>query len=258
VENLLIDWRKGIAADVHIDVDMVPPRGGTLQNAVCIVIDVLRATSTIVTLFERGARLVYPVRSLNAARRLARQTGFCTVGEKDAVPVADFDYYNSPAELVHGNYAGQGFVISSTNGTIALVRTANNPLVLCGSLLNASACCEAAFQYAVNAGLPIHLVCSGNFGEFALDDFVCAGRLVQILAAKASRDGKSIHLTEPALAADKIGAGYPDAAAAFRLSSGMRLLQLGRSADIEYCARLDQSSLVPVITNRSPITIERY
>ena len=251
----MIDWRKDTHTDMQVDVDLVPPRAGALRDAVCIVIDVLRATSTIVTLFERGARQVLPVASLSAARRLASETGFATVGEKDGCPVSDFNYYNSPAELAKGSYAGKSLIIASTNGTAALVRTANNSMVLCGSLLNASACCEAAFQHAVKAGLPIHLVCSGNFGEFALDDFVCAGRMVSILAGAAAREGKSVHLTEPALAAEKTAAGYPDPTAAFRLSSGKLLLQLGRPADIEFCAQVDWTGVVPLITRRDPIPI---
>lgn len=232
------------------------PAALTAPAAVCVVLDVLRASSTLVTLLARGAAPVYVAASVEAARALAatRRPRPLLCGEVGGIPPPDFDAGNSPSQFAARPLAGQAVVLATSNGTRALARWAAAPCVLVGCLLNATAAARHAWRQACALGGDLALVCAGDDGgaTFALEDALAAGYLVDrlLVAEGVARE----RLDDAALAAWRLWSAYAaadPATAAHRAlaeaAHGRELAALGFAADLAYCARLDALPLVPVL-----------
>ena len=150
--------------------------GAVLQDHTAVVVDVLRASSTIVAALAAGAHAIYPVVSTEEAIKLATSLGredALLAGERRGLKVEGFDLGNSPREFTPETVGGKRVVMSTTNGTRALVAVAGAERVLVASFLNLSAvaaACADAERLAV--------VCAGREGRFSIDDAVCAGMLL--------------------------------------------------------------------------------
>ena len=153
-----------------------------------IVVDVLRATSTISQALASGYERVYCCREVDEARALRDQLGEGLLGgEREAVRIEGFDVGASPREFL-GEPRARSVIFSTTNGTRAILETASRAdEVLLGSLLNLDAVAAAARE----RGEDVVIVCAGFQGRFALDDAYCAGRIVQLLGAERSDAAKS-------------------------------------------------------------------
>ena len=234
-----------------LDVAFDPAGAGRWRNTVTVLVDVLRATSSLVTLFERGCSGVIPVGSLAAARRLARSHGYSLAGERNGLTPAGFRWNNSPAELAQADFAGEEVVLTTTNGTAALRWLRNAPGVLAGSLLNGPACAARALAVAGEQGGDVGIACAGRGRRFALDDALCAGYLVEMALRAAPHELKT---TDAARAARQLWLGNrEDVAGAFRLSaSGQRLAEIGLEADVLFCARMGVSEAVPELRRGLP------
>ena len=212
-----------------------------------LVIDVLRATTTIATLFARGLADLLAFDSIEAARERARAEGRILVG---GLPSEGFDYGNSPAEVATLELKGQGAALFTTNGTRALCASAGRGEVVAVSFANASAAVRWAVGYE-----RVALVCAGNSGSrrFALEDFAAAARLVQLIAQEspglelgdAARLAAGATGKEDSIAPDH--SRRPDRST--RLVAGAydarRLRALGLDADIAFAAREDTSRAAP-------------
>src|SRR5438105_4132457 len=143
-----------------------------------VVVDVLRATSTIAQALASGYRRVLCCSELDDARALRRELPDSLVGgERNAVRIEDFDVGASPREFLEAR--AETLILSTTNGTRAILETARRcDRVVLGSLLNLSAVARAA------AGDDVVVVCAGFQSVFALDDAYCAGRIVQLLGVE--------------------------------------------------------------------------
>lgn len=246
---------------MRIDVALTPGEAGTGRGAVCVVVDVLRASSSIVTLLDRGAATVIPVATVEEARRLARANGLLVAGEERSVTPADFDLGNRPAEIARADLGGRDVVFVSRNGTVVLGGLPDARAVLVGCLLNATACCQAALGLAQRdrpAGGAVRIVCAGRDGGFVMDDAVAAGELVERLAGLAAAGGGRLTLGDGAAAARRLRGSYPDPVSGLRDSASGRLVsRLGLEEDIDYSARTDLSRSVPVLVPAEPPRIER-
>jgi 2-phosphosulfolactate phosphatase len=236
-----------------LDVAFLPSEARSLANTVCIVVDVLRASSTIVTLFERGCPRVLLAKSVSEGRRMARAGGHLLAGERNGLPPAGFDLGNSPAELKDLDLTGRSVVLTTSNGTAALQRVSGAPGVLVGCPLNALACCSAALTLARGAGADLTVVCAGRQRRFALDDAGCAGFLVETLCEMGSG---LVSLTDAAQCARRLWLSYGDAERVFRDSaSGRRVLEIGHAEDLALCARVDGSAIVPRLAPGRPLCL---
>ena len=161
-----------------------------------VVIDVLRATSTIAQALASGYERVLCVAEIDEARALRAELPDSVVGgERNAVRIDGFDVGASPREILEP--LARTLVLSTTNGTRTIVTAATRcDLVLLGSLLNL----DAIAKEVRARGEDVAILCAGFKGAFALDDAYCAGRLVQAL------DGER---TDAALAAELVAAAYP-------------------------------------------------
>ena len=220
--------------------------GHVLQDHAAIVIDVLRASSTIVAALAAGAQSIYPVVSTEEAIKLATLLGrrdALLTGERKGLKVEGFDLGNSPREFTPDTVGGKRVVMCTTNGTRALVVAAEAERVLVASFLNLSAVARA-----VTAAERVAVVCAGRQGRFSIDDGICAGMLLARLAESGTGALELDDAGRAALAlAEAFGAdpGFLSGTAA-----GHALTDIGFGEDIAWCARVDVLDVVPELRDR--------
>jgi 2-phosphosulfolactate phosphatase len=216
------------------------------EAAVAIVVDVLRAGTTIVAALEAGYRRVLCVQDLDDARERARRLGDGAVlaGERECVKPEGFRLGNSPRDLA-GPPLGESLVLTTTNGTKAIVSAAARAeTVFVGSLWNLEACVAAAARAAQAAAGDVVIRCAGVRGEFALDDAYTAGRYVQELAGRLDGAERS----DAARAAEAVAAAYETPYAAFAASQSARnLFAVDMGEDVRACARVGLAEAVPQV-----------
>jgi 2-phosphosulfolactate phosphatase len=196
-----------------------------------IVVDVVRATSSIPQALAAGYERILCCAEIDQARALRAELGDEAVvgGEREGVVVGGFDVGASPREFAQAPKA-RTLILTTTNGTrTILTAAARCEVVLLGSLLNLSAVVDAARA----AGGDVAILCSGFKGAFALDDAYCAGRYVQALAGERS---------DAAIAAGVVAAHWPTPLAGLNART---YGPPGLEADIEYCAQVDLLTTVP-------------
>jgi 2-phosphosulfolactate phosphatase len=234
---------------VHLLPELAGPE--RLAGAVAVVIDVLRATTTIVHALAAGCCAVRPCACVDEARQLAGQMRAGKVilaGERDGLPLPGFDAGNSPGEFTAARCRGTTLVLTTTNGTKAILLAAAAERTLVAAFVNFSAVCEQLRQEA----RPIHVLCAGNAGEVALEDTLLAGALVDWLC-----DGGEVRLNDGArLAWDCFEHHGRVLDGALALSAGgARLRELGYDDDVRAAGRVDQFALVPEV-RREPLRVE--
>jgi 2-phosphosulfolactate phosphatase len=220
---------------MRVDVAFTPAEAR--RAPVTIVVDVLRATSTIAQALASGYRRVLCCGEIEEARELReRFDGAVLAGERRAEPIAGFDLGNSPREVTEPR--GETLVLTTTNGTRAIVAAAANAeVVLIGSLLNLEAVAAAAGR---EAGGNVEIVCAGVEGRFTLDDAYCAGRLAALLEGERSDSAET---------AVRLAASFEGAEEALRAAENPRLEALGD--DIVWCGRESVLEVVPRLAGLS-------
>jgi 2-phosphosulfolactate phosphatase len=218
---------------VQVHVAFTPDEGGAAPTG--IVIDVIRATSTICQALDSGYERVYCTAEIEEARQLRERLGEGVLGgERSAVRIPGFDLGNSPREYLEP--AGETLILSTTNGTRAVVAAAERcERVLVASLLNLAAVVEEARRTGEDAVV----VCAGVQGTLALDDAFVAGRISELLGWRR---------TDAAEAAVRLAGTWGGADEAFRASkSGRNLLENAPELeeDIPFCARESVLGVVP-------------
>ncbi len=227
-----------------LDVAAVPALASTrAPSATVVVIDVLRATSSIVTALDNGAAGIAPVRDADeaivVARRLGRERALLC-GERDSRLIAGFDLDNSPASYTRARVAGKTLVFTTTNGTRALIEAARgNSTVYCAALLNRAAIVERLADAAGDA----RLLCAGSEGALSFEDMLCAGAIVEALA----RRDRHLAISDAArVAATVYGANAKRLTTAIASGTHARaLVAAGFAADVAACAKIDVSRCVP-------------
>lgn len=278
--------QRWLSVDVALVPSFLPRDAAHRAGTVYIVVDVIRATTTLSVLFERGCRRVLVASGIEAARRAREDAapGALLAGEAGGLAPAGFDFGNSPRELAAAAIAGRELIFATTNGTRALRACLGGRAILAGAFRNADAVAARAVAAAlVNASGPnapdatlrpepahtnsdtgaseadlgearpdIVIVCSGRGDLPAYDDTLCAGYLVQRLVARADKVGASMTLCE--------GARIARACAHVALSSGTirdalsvadaarAIERVGLGDDLQSCADLDASTVVPAVT----------
>ena len=206
------------------EIALLPQRD--LSTTTCVVFDILRATTSMITALEHGAAEIHPVRTIEDALALkARMPHAVLGGERHGELIAGFDVGNAPHEYVA--MAGRTIITTTTNGTIALRACEGAQRVLVGALLNLD-----ALAAALLAEKPEHvlLVCAGTFADLALEDAYAAGALIAQLDQP--------RLTDAAHTALAVALRFPAPLDALRAAkNGRALAEKGRGAEVEWCAR---------------------
>jgi 2-phosphosulfolactate phosphatase len=236
---------------MKLDVAFLPSLLREPGRYVCVVVDVLRASSSLVVLLERGVEEVFLAPSIGRARRLARERPhYLLCGERGGLPPRGFDHGNSPTEFMGLELGGRRAILCTSNGTKALAQAAAAPLVLVGALLNAAAAGRSAAEAAAAQGLGVAVVCAGDEGgtAFSLEDALGAGAIVDAVVG-LGREAPRLELSDAALAAlTMYRAHQGQEQAALRASSHARDLEaLGQGEDLSFCARRDRLTLVPYL-----------
>ena len=199
-----------------------------------VVVDVLRATSTMTQALAAGYGRVLCCSEVEEARAVATAEGGAVLGgERKTMKIDGFDFGNSPREFLEP--AAETLVLTTTNGTrLLLAAAARCQLVLVGSLLNLEAVADAAREKGVE---DVAVLCAGVKGELALDDAYCAGRIAEALGGEPA---------DSAAAAIRLARSFATAEEGLSSSQSARNLHAsGLDADIAYCARESVLSTVP-------------
>lgn len=206
-----------------------------------VVIDVLRATSTIITAFQNGVKEIIPVASVEFAVKVSGgmfggHTLLC--GERNTKKIEGFALGNSPLEYSKENVEGKSVVFYTTNGSKAIVKAKFSEHLLIASYLNMNAIAE----HILKIGNDVEILCAGRNGNFSFEDIACAGRLVNVLKNK----NKKIELTD----SSKVAAVICDHAdkdlsdALKQTEHGKLLHENGFEDDLEYCAKTDITDVI--------------
>ncbi|WNQ09407.1 2-phosphosulfolactate phosphatase [Paenibacillus aurantius] len=216
-------------------------RSDEFVHKTAVIIDVLRATSNMVTALAFGSSGVAPVETVQQAVSVRREEDLLG-GERNCRRIPGFDLGNSPFEYMESYISGRRVVMTTTNGTRAIQKSLKARHVLAASLLNARACAEAVWELRKD----VMVLCSGTQDNFSLEDGLGAGFLLQELAVLA--DGK-LELNDFGKAMLECSLSLKDRLEETLLAcaNGVRLTKLGYRDDVLYCARLNQYNLVPVL-----------
>jgi 2-phosphosulfolactate phosphatase len=212
------------------------------DDASVVVVDILRATSTITTAFMNGATAIVPASSPDEARASHdKQPGMLLGGERQGVLIDGFDMGNSPREYTRAAVEGREIAFTTTNGTRLMRALSSSEPLYVGSYLNLSRVCGAV----VADGGDALVACAGTHGAFTLDDALFAGACVAHMA------GAFDELTDTALAAKAMWdvMGSDVVAATCATHHGGILMDLGFGADIEFCGQIDLTDVLPVLSD---------
>jgi 2-phosphosulfolactate phosphatase len=216
-----------------------------LSRTTAVVFDVLRATSTMITGLEYGVERFLPVETVEAARaRRALDPKVLLAGERGGLPLEGFDLGNSPAEFKE--IRGKSVVLTTTNGTVALHRVRHAKRVYVGALLNLDALAQVLDG---EDSTDVLLVCSGTGEEFAIEDAIAAGGLVDRIPHNSLSDAallvKSLYRE----------AGSDPASYLRRSRNGRALAGIGKEQDVEECARVSVSKTVGVMQDDAVVRL---
>jgi 2-phosphosulfolactate phosphatase len=233
---------------LRIDVSLLPGQDLDAAGSLFVVVDVLRASSSIVTLMERGVSRVVVAAGIEEARELSqRLPDHLLCGERGGLPPQGFHYGNSPVEFTHTNLEGKGAILATSNGTRLLAALAEAPIVVVGSLLNRTACARAVLASAREQGLDISVACSAAYGgsTFVLEDALGAAAILDAAIAEdatlevsdAARFARDAFLTASSDLSDAVASSY----------HARELTEAGFAEDVAYCSRMDVSQIVPLL-----------
>lgn len=235
-----------------------------LAGGAVVVIDVLRATTTIIHAVAAGVREVIPCLEIEEARRVAAGFPAGTAllgGERGGVKIEGFDLGNSPEEYNHASVGGKTVVLTTTNGTRAMMLCRQAQRVLIGAFVNASAIARSLAREE-----RVHLLCAGTDGKITREDVLLGGRVVHCLLRELAEDkpeqndacriARQCYQNLLAIVGIDLSAGanarFEEIAALtqeLRHSYGARnLIEVGLGQDIEVAAQVDRFDVVPELS----------
>ena len=235
-------------------------RDRDLSRATCVVFDILRATTTMVTALANGAQALIPVEEIHEAIEWkTRQPDILLGGERNGMRIdasltgcLDFDLGNSPAEYARHRVEGKTIVMTTTNGTRALRACRDAQVVYVGSFLNLR---TTALRILQDPPETLYLVCSGTGDQPALEDVLAAGALCEKIWAPYSR---TLPADGPEMARRLYGfLGANLYEAMLSTSNGRRLLSLPNlREDVARCVQRETAPLVAIMDHQGVVRAE--
>jgi len=212
-----------------------------INSSIVVIIDVLRATSTINAALRNGAKSIIPVDSVTRCIELGRQIGGITAGERDGKIAEGLEHGNSPFEYPEEFISGKNLVLTTTNGTrllqMALEKGARE--IITGSFTNLSAVCD----HLIAMKLPVILGCAAWKDRVNLEDTLFAGAVISTIGEHFSINCDSSHLAATLYEKGKkdlFGFMQKNDASHFH-----RLMNFGLEKDIRYCLTIDADNVLP-------------
>ncbi|ESY17757.1 2-phosphosulfolactate phosphatase [Mesorhizobium sp. LNJC391B00] len=239
---------------MKIKVAFLPTSPMAIAGDVCIVVDVIRATTALVGLFDAGSDRVF-VGGLRSDARKARaavgENGVICAELDDGSTPLGFDHEPSPSLLSRLDLTGRSAMLATANGTPAILAAVREgaALILLGSLRNLNAVARRALAEASSRNADITIICSGQLrnSRVAIEDSYCAGMIVSQFCELAK--DHAVELDDSAALAHGF-TNSQDSAVKVLLGSmtGRRFIGNFRQNDVEFCARINESMIVPVVT----------
>lgn len=229
---------------MRIDTYFTPPEvdAGATADATVVVIDVVRATTTIIEALANGARAIYPTDSTEEAVRIASSMGredTLLCGERKGVKVEGFDLGNSPREFDAATVDGKKIVMTTTNGTRAMGAAADGARLLPCAFTNLGSVAEA-----IAGDEHVVIVCAGREDRFSLDDALCAGHLIQRSIADSYEEDEH-ELNDAARAVRALASARKPTKRFLSLTAGgASVVEIGLGADLDICADVDRHDIV--------------
>ncbi len=207
-----------------------------------VVIDVLRATSVILTALKNGAKEVIPVSTIEFAMKVSGNAfGGHTIlgGERNTKKIEGFTLGNSPLEYTPENVDGKSIILFTTNGSKAIVKTKFAEKTLIGSFFNL----QALAEYLVSLNEDVEILCSGASGMFCLEDTVCAGKLIR----KIQKLNENIELTDASKASIELNGVFGKNIEEMLRNAehGKKLIENGFEEDISFISQIDIWDIIP-------------
>lgn len=226
-------------ADIIFTADEVSQE--KVKGKICVVIDVLRATSVMVTALSNGAEKIFPFRDIETIQERCRNLkNIIKCGERNALKIDGFDLGNSPLEFTKEKVSGKDIYMSTTNGTKAVENCIGADEILICSFLNLPSVVKKLIEYKRD----VNIVCAGTNGKFSLDDALCAGLIVNELIK--SNEVK-VEIDDTALALVKIAQSEKSIPEILEGSYHYSLLlSLSFQKDMEHIFSVGKYSVVPV------------
>jgi 2-phosphosulfolactate phosphatase len=221
-----------------------------VSNRVVAIVDVLRASTSIAIALANGARAVIPLGSseevVSRGKSLARSE-VKLAGERKMQAIPGFDFGNSPLEFTREAVEGKTILMSTTNGTGAVLSVQGARDVVIASYVNFSAVLSM-LRAALRGGTDVAILCAGQERHFAIEDSACAGLFVQHITAKQPKAEINDAAQAAMLIDKKFGSNLKRL---FRSSThGIALADAGFGDDLEACAKVDSYSVLPVYQDR--------
>jgi 2-phosphosulfolactate phosphatase len=211
-----------------------------VADRVVVVIDVLRAATTVAAALDAGARAVIPFETVDetASRAKAYARGEVQLaGERRMVKIDGFDLGNSPTEYTTASVDGRTILYTTTNGTMALAATHGARGCYFAAFVNAAATVSSV-RSAIEAGGDVTIICAGHERRVALEDVVCAGRLVRGISADLPGVTRGDGARVAEMAERPFIGGI--ASVALEASHAKSLIAAGFERDVELCLTLDR------------------
>jgi 2-phosphosulfolactate phosphatase len=236
---------------VRLDVFFTPNQVKPAETAgrLVLIVDVLRASTTVATALGNGAKTVIPVEGadevISRSKEFARSQ-ILLAGEQKMHPIAGFDIGNSPQSFTPAVVEGKTILITTTNGTRTLLGVQNARDIVIASYVNFSAVL-ALMKVAASSSTDVAIICAGEEGSFTLEDSACAGRYVRAIPKRAD-----IQTNDAAAASVLIEKKYGDnIAKVFKESAhGQALASAGFGDDLTAAAQVDSYPVVPIYQDR--------
>ena len=221
-----------------------------LKNRTVLVIDVLRASTTIAYALHNGCKGIIPVNSIDGAIELSKKIGRDSAflcGEREGVKIEGFDLGNSPFEYEAEKIKDKTLIFATTNGSKAIVKGSNANFLTVGSFVNF----QSTFKYLSSSPNDLTIICSGKLDQFAIEDAVCGGLYVSSFLSEFGSAGKEgeYELNDAAFVALKLYEVYKnDLLEMLKKSShGRYLIELGFEKDLYLCAELNSLKVIPIL-----------
>ena len=220
-----------------------------LRDKNVIVLDVLRASSTIIVALNNGAREIIPVASIESAVKISGSLfGEVTLrgGERNGRTIEGFNLGNSPLEYSETAVKGKSIIYCTTNGSVAMAKSRYARTLAIGSFINLTATAD----FIRNENKDFLFICAGRastIGNFSLEDVVCAGMMIQNLLKTESLE---VELSDSAKAAHALSKSFGRSILKMLRTSehGKYLIEIGFAEDLKICAQVDSVPVLPILT----------
>ncbi len=217
-----------------------------VSEKLVVVVDIFRATSTMVAALAHGVTEILPFADLESCRAMQAQ-GYLIAGERNGLTASGFELGNSPVAFLEGNYAGKKLAMTTTNGTVAIEKSKGAAEILIGAFPNL----QATATYIQSRNLDVLIHCAGWKGRFNLEDSLYAGALVQALS------GSHTNQEDGALAMGSLFALEGNNLASYlaQASHAKRLQNHGIEADIAFCLSLNRYEQVVGVSQKGELRV---